>query len=110
MKRRFRLVRSSDFKRVRREGKSFAHPFFVLLFTLSDAENSKAGISISRAVGNAVFRNQKKRQIREILNDLIINVNDNYDIMIIVRHGIKNASFNEIKSALTDMFQRSGIV
>ena len=110
MKRRFRLVRSNDFKRVRREGKSFAHPFFVLLLAHGSCENSRAGISISRSVGNAVTRNRIRRQIRAILNDHLGKIKENRDILIIVRKNIKTANFFEIKSTLLDMFERSGIL
>lgn len=110
MRRKFRLVRSNDFKRVRREGKSFAHPFFILLLTSSDYKYPRAGISISRAVGNAVTRNRLKRQIRAILNEQLEKVKSKNDFLIIVRKGIVKANFSEIKSVLENMFDRCGIV
>jgi ribonuclease P protein component len=57
VKRRFRLTRSTDFKRVRSSGKSYAHPLVVLYALPSDQPHMRIGVAASKAVGNAVQRN-----------------------------------------------------
>ena len=71
MKRRFRLTRSTDFKRVRRSGKSYAHPLVVLYALKSDQAGVRVGVSAGLAVGNAVKRNRAKRLLRAAMNELI---------------------------------------
>ena len=51
MKRCFRLTRSNDFKRVRRSGKSYAHPLVVLYVMKSDPVGVRVGVSAGLAGG-----------------------------------------------------------
>ena len=65
MQRKFRLTRSTDFKRVRRTGKSYAHPFVVLVVQASEVPRVRVGVTAGRSVGGAVQRNRAKRLLRE---------------------------------------------
>ena len=58
MQRKFRLTRSEDFKRVRRSGKSYAHPLVVLIVQAHDQPRVKVGVAAGRTVGTAVYRNR----------------------------------------------------
>jgi len=71
VKRRFRLTRSTDFKRVRSSGKSYAHPLVVLYVTPSDGPGTRVGVTATRTVGNAVRRNRAKRLLRAAMADLM---------------------------------------
>jgi len=68
VKRQNRLSRSRDFDAVYRHGRSVATRFLVLhWFPRDDGEGEpRLGLSVPRAVGNAVTRNRIKRQLREI--------------------------------------------
>jgi len=81
MKRKFRLTRSTDFKRVRRFGKSYAHPLVVLISQPNELNISRFGISAGRSVGNAVHRNRAKRQIRESLRPLLPSIKSGWDVV-----------------------------
>ena len=67
MNRRFRLTRSTDFKRVRRIGKSYAHPLVVFVAAPNELQQVRIGVVAGRAVGSAVQRNRAKRQLRACL-------------------------------------------
>ena len=110
MNRKFRLSRSIDFKRVRRQGSSFAHPLVVLVRSSSTGLRSRVGISVSRFVGNAVVRNRTKRVVREILRSTISDLAEANDLVIIARPAIATATFSEIKMALMDLLKRSRII
>ena len=64
MQRKFRLTRSTDFKRVRRDGKSYAHPLIVLIALENQLSITRVGVTAGKSVGNAVKRNRAKRLIR----------------------------------------------
>ena len=53
--------------RVRQLGKSYAHPFVVLIKHPNHEDFSRFGVAAGRSIGNAVQRNRAKRRIREIL-------------------------------------------
>ena len=48
MQRKFRLTRSEDFKRVRRSGKSYAHPLVVLIVQTHDQRSTPQSDSVDK--------------------------------------------------------------
>jgi len=107
---RFRLTRSIDFKRVRNQGKSFAHPLVVLV-KLPSAENlPRIGISTSRSVGNAVQRNHAKRFLRESIRLVIPRISSGWDIVWIARNRMVTSSFQEVQKAVEGLLQRADLL
>jgi ribonuclease P protein component len=107
MKRKFRLRKSSDFKRVRRLGKSYAHPFIVLIKNPNQADISRIGISAGRSVGNAVNRNRTKRRLREIIRPRVPKIEEGWDIVVIARKPIQNASQIELQDAFEELIDKA---
>ena len=120
MQRRFRLTRSEDFKRVRRFGKSFAHPLVVLIVQKSDQPHVRVGVAAGRKVGTAVTRNRVKRLLREAMRPIIPAIalqqaKDNasglagLDLILIARAGLATASLEDTRQALQNLLQRAQI-
>ena len=109
MQRRFRLTRSEDFKRVRRSGKSYAHPLVVLIVQKSDQPRLRVGVAAGRTVGTAVLRNRTKRLLREAMRTLIPNIASGLDLILIARPGLASASLEETRQALLNLLQRAQI-
>ena len=86
MQRSFRLTRSEDFKRVRRDGKSYAHPLVVLIVLNSEnndqprARAVRVGVAAGKSVGTAVYRNRAKRLLREAMRTLLPNIAISYGL------------------------------
>lgn len=110
MKRKFRLTSATDFKRVRRSGKSYAHPLVVLISTPNTHETSRFGISAGRSVGNAVHRNKAKRQLREIIRHLITVIPCGWDLVILARRPITGANYRDINAAVQQLLSKAGIL
>lgn len=133
MQRKFRLTRSEDFKRVRRFGKSYAHPLVVLIVQVHDKRSSpmdrrdtaasntsdesstdysrlKIGVAAGRTVGTAVYRNRAKRLLREAMRPLIPNITAGLDLILIARPGLVTASLEETRNALLTLLQRAQIL
>ncbi|OGN94089.1 MAG: ribonuclease P protein component, partial [Chloroflexi bacterium RBG_13_48_10] len=104
MNRNFRLTQSTDFKRVRRSGKSYAHPLIVLVVLPADGMPTRFGVTAGRSVGNAVQRNRAKRLIREGLRPLLPLVHPGWKVILISRNPIRNANLTEIIDALHLIF------
>jgi ribonuclease P protein component len=135
VQRRFRLTRSEDFKRVRRSGKSYAHPLVVLIVQSHDQRSSpadtrstpqsgsvetrsnpvdqprvKVGVTAGRTVGTAVYRNRAKRLLREAMRSLLPNIAPGLDLILIARPGLASASLDETRQALLTLLQRAQIL
>ena len=110
MQRKFRLTRSEDFKRVRRSGKSYAHPLVVLIVQTHDQPRLKIGVAAGRTVGTAVYRNRAKRLLREAIRPLIPSVTPGLDLILIARPGVVSSTLEETRQALLTLLQRAKIV
>lgn len=110
MKSKFRLTRSDDFKRVRREGRSYAHPLIVLVTLPNNLDYWRCGIAAGRSVGNAVKRNRCKRLLRESVNVVLNHLVPGYDFVILARQPMNNATFIQIKDALCILFTRAQLL
>ena len=109
MKRHFRLIRSIDFKRVRNQGKSYAHPLVVLVKLPSTEDRARVGISTSRSVGGAVQRNRAKRLLRESIRPLIPLLSNGWDIVLIARTPLVTAAFQDVQSVVELLLRRAGL-
>ena len=110
MNRKFRLTRSTDFQRVRRHGKSYAHPLIVLVKLPNEREASRFGVVAGRSVGSAVQRNRAKRRIREVLRACLPSVHPGWDIVVIARRPLKEATFRQLEDALTSLLHRAHLL
>lgn len=110
MQRKFRLTRSTDFKRVRRTGKSYAHPFVVLVVQASEAPRVRVGVTAGRSVGGAVQRNKAKRLLREAIRPLLPQLVSGWDLILIARPALASSSLQEIRHALAGLLRRAQIL
>jgi ribonuclease P protein component len=113
VQRSFRLTRSEDFKRVRRDGKSYAHPLVVLIALESenhDQPHVRVGVAAGKAVGTAVYRNRAKRLLREVMRSLIPNIVSGSDLILIARPALVSATLEDTQRALLNLLQRAKIL
>jgi ribonuclease P protein component len=126
VKRRFRLTRSSDFQRVRRSGKSYAHPLIVLFVSASEApgpalpalagrpgsevEVVRVGVAAGRTVGNAVQRNRAKRLLRAAMQNLYQKIVPGFDLVLIARRPLPSAALIQTQEALFTLLNRAGLL
>lgn len=110
MKKQFRLTRSTDFKRVRHFGKSYAHPLVVLYTVPSGEEQSRVGVTAGRWVGGAVERNRAKRLLREAVRSLYPQINPGNDILLIARAPMPAANLTVTQTALQDVLRRAKLI
>jgi len=116
VQRKFRLTRSEDFKRVRRSGKSYAHPLVVLIVQTHDKRSNpvdqprlKIGVAAGRTVGTAVHRNRAKRLLREGMRSLLPDISSTLDLILIARSGLVTATLDETRHALITLLDRAKI-
>ena len=124
MQRSFRLTRSEDFKRVRRDGKSYAHPLVVLIVLKSgnnEQPRVRVGVAAGKTVGSAVYRNRAKRLLREAMRTLLPDIAlrhgfasqdspSGVDLILIARPALVSAALTDVREALLHLLQRARIL
>jgi len=107
---RFRLSRSEDFKRVRRIGKSYAHPLVVLVAQANETSaHVRVGVAAGRTTGGAIQRNRAKRLLREALRPYLVSLGSGWDLVLIARPGLATATLEDTRVALLNLLQRARI-
>ena len=110
MQSKFRLTRSEDFKRVRRTGKSYAHPLVVLVAQPGDLKNIRVGVAAGKTAGTAVHRNRAKRLLREAMRPLMPSLASGWNLILIARTPLVTASLADTREALATLLQRAKIL
>jgi ribonuclease P protein component len=95
---------------VRRTGRSFAHPFVVLMIHASDAPRVRVGVTAGRSVGGAVKRNKAKRLLREAMRPLLPDLLPNWDLILIARPALLSRTLQEIRRALVGLLLRAQVI
>lgn len=101
-----RLVDDYDFRRVRRVGKAYHRPFFVLTVARhppkvgdEKAEPSRFGFVISKKFDKrATVRNRTKRLLREAIRNHLEEIPAGFDIVFFVRPAIKGKTYERISA------------
>jgi ribonuclease P protein component len=107
MNRKYRLTSSTDFKRVRRTGKSYAHPFLVLVAAPNEFEHSRFGFTAGRSIGGAVQRNRAKRRMRAALQSHLKRIQPGWDTILIARPEILEAPWQQLVDAIQQLLIRA---
>jgi ribonuclease P protein component len=110
VKRSFRLKRSNDFKRVRSSGKSYAHPFLVLIASPFAEPRVRIGVTAGRNVGGAVQRNRAKRVLREAFRFFLPRIRSGWDLIAIARAPLAEATLTELQEALAALLARAKLL
>lgn len=110
MKRRFRLTRSNDIKRVRRAGKSYAHPLVVLVVSTASENTHRIAIITGKSVGGAVERNLIRRRLRAICDHLLPEMKPGFEAVLIARGPSQKAEFRDLEKVVSSVFQRAGLI
>lgn len=110
VKRKYRITRANDFKRVRQSGKRFSHPLVVIVVTDGLEDRKRVGVITNKTLGNAVTRNLIKRRLRSALSELIQKVNKDVDILVYAREPIKKADYRTIYRAVRDVFLKAELI
>lgn len=108
MDRDFRLTSPTDFKRVRRNGRSYAHPLVVLVVSSNQLERPRFGVTTSRSLRKATERNRAKRRLRHALRPHVSNTEPGRDLVFIARPALLDAPWAQLTAAVHDLLEQSG--
>ncbi len=107
---RYRLRSNRQFQRVRREGRSWAHPLLILCALPNDLEHSRFGFSVSHWVGKAIVRNRARRLMREATRLRQGEIKEGWDLVFIARNPIQEANFKQVDQAVEQLLRQAGLL
>lgn len=100
----YRIQKNNDFKQLRFKGKKISNRYLYAYYRQNEFNNTRIAISVSRRVGNAVFRNKIKRSIRELFrNSKYKEINN--DVLLIVDPSVKKIPPKLLKLELLKQFK-----
>ena len=109
MKKQFRLRRTEDFVRVRQEGRSYRHPFFIINLAPNGLPHNRYGFITAKRLGKAVVRNRVRRRLRESVRHLHPSLPPGHDIVIIARLSVVGQPWETLHQTLAATFSRAGL-
>jgi ribonuclease P protein component len=113
MERALRLTYDADFRRVRAQGKSWAHPYAILCALPNNLPHNRYGFSVSKRLGGAVVRNRVKRLLREAVRTTAKEIGPlvaGFDVVLIARIPIVGRSFAEVRDVVRTLLRRAKLL
>ncbi|MEP7356993.1 MAG: ribonuclease P protein component [Anaerolineales bacterium] len=111
------LKSATDFERVRRAGRSHAHPLVVLIALrrtptdpLQPITASRFGFVAGKGAGIAVARNRAKRLLREAARACAAEVEPGWDLVFIARRPLAAVRQAEATPAVRGLLRRARVL
>ena len=105
MKKKYIVKNSRDFEKIIKEGKCKKNQSFIIHSKSNELDYDKYGISVSKKLGNAVFRNKYKRKIRAIVDNYKKVYVNHEDYIIILRRGAIEKTHEELEKDFNALMQ-----
>lgn len=104
------LKKNYQFRFVYNRGKSIANRLLVMYVVRNGTNGNRFGISVSKKVGNSVVRSRITRLLRESYRLSESKFLAGYDIVVIARASAKEATYNEVESALMHLLNKQKLI
>jgi ribonuclease P protein component len=106
-----RITTKTNFKNTFSENNKFLGRFVVIWVQKQSEGKTKLGVISSKKMHNkANKRNFAKRRIREIFRRLSPFLNDNYNVIIVIRKSLLTSSWRDVKKELIDLLYKANVI
>ncbi|MDO5690400.1 MAG: ribonuclease P protein component [Tissierellia bacterium] len=104
MEKSLRLRKNSDYQQVFKKGRSHWNKHFTIVMRKNEETGPRIGFTITKKYGNAVQRNRKRRQLKEIVRNNQQALISGYDLVIIPKKNTLTMNYHELEDSLTQLF------
>ena len=108
----YRLSQDRDFARVYQGGRFFSAGFIMLkVLARNNSPEIRFGIVVSAKVSKkANKRNLLKRRIRAIIQKVLPQCKNGFDVVVLTNKEVLNRKFAELEKTLQDLLKKSGVI
>ncbi len=111
LNRALRLRKSSDFQRVRQQGRSVMSRLLILAWTPNDMASVRIGFVISKRISkHAVTRNYIKRLLSEAIRPVLADLPQGLDIVFSARGQIVGADLFTLRQDIITLLRRARLL
>jgi ribonuclease P protein component len=111
LKKKNRLRKRKEIKRVFREGKGFKEKFLVLKRVENNLRESRFCIIVPQDVSKKpTVRNRIKRRMREAIGQILKEIEKGYDVVLIALPEILGKDFFSINEATKKIFKKADLL
>ena len=103
-----RLKQRREFAAVYRQGSRYRNDLVMLRALRTGARASRVGLTVGKALGNAVTRNRVKRRLREAYRSLPVAIG--WDLVLNARRGAEHAGFRKLRGSISELMADAGVM
>ena len=96
----FTINRHKDFNRAYKKGRSFVCPLFILYVSKNYNRGIRLGITTSKKIGKAVYRNRARRILKEAFRQVLPGLKGNFDLVFVARSKTPFFKTYDVKSKM----------
>lgn len=109
--RKYRLTAEKDFNRIFKRGRSVSGKGLGLKVAPNRLEVSRFAFVVSTKVSKkAIVRNRLKRQMREIVHEIVKDLRQGRDVVVMARKESVDMEFGAMKESLRKAFKKAGLL
>ena len=106
-----RLRKSSDFQRVRQQGRAVSSRLLILAWVPNQDSKLRIGFSISKRISKqAVERNYIKRLLSEAIRGLLSELSPGWDIVLSARPAITTVDLPVLEQDVVSLLRRARLL
>ena len=104
-----RLKKRKEFAYLYNNGEAKHTEHLTVVYLPTKHRALKVGFSVAKKIGKAHTRNLVKRRLRSIVRDLVINLPDNYNVVVIAKSGVENVPYSALRAETVQLFSKTGL-
>lgn len=98
------INKNKDFNRAYKKGRSFVCPLFILYISKNYNRGIRLGITTSKKIGKAVYRNRARRILKEAFRQALPTLKGNFDVVFVARSKTPFFKTCDVKSQMIKFF------
>ena len=104
------INKPKDFSKTYKKGKSFVAPVLVTYILKNYKKGIRLGITTSKKIGKAVYRNRARRVIKEAFRQLRPRLAGNFDIVFVARGRTPYVKMQDVRAKMAESLKKLGVL